>query len=189
MRVLVLNASPRKKGTVATLLRAVADAAGDKHDVEWVDVYGLNVQPCIACMKCRPEQDCVLPEDDGHVIARKIREADALVVGTPTHWGNMSAQLKVLLDRNVPVFMGEGPRGWPQPQQKGKRAIIVVACTAPAPFDFLGNHSRGALHAVRQVLRTGGYKIVGQVVQPGTKGLSAPSGRALWKAERLGRRL
>ena len=32
-------------------------------------------------------------------------------VETPTHWGNMSSQLKVLFDRIVPVFIGERPNG------------------------------------------------------------------------------
>ena len=43
----------------------------------------------------------------------RYKDADGLIVGTPTHWGNMSAQLKLLFDRNVPVFMGEKPNGFP----------------------------------------------------------------------------
>jgi len=69
-------------------------------------------------MKCRPDSECILPEDDAHIIRQKIRAADGLVVGTPTHWGNMSAQRKLLFDRNVPVFMDEKANGFPIPRQK-----------------------------------------------------------------------
>ncbi len=38
-------------------------------------------------------------------------DVDSLIVGPPMHLGNMSAQLKLLIDRDVPVFdewLGEG---------------------------------------------------------------------------------
>jgi multimeric flavodoxin WrbA len=53
-------------------------------------------------------------------------DVDNLVVGSPTHLGNMSAQLKFLIDRNVPVFMGEKSNGFPISRQKGKPAAIVT---------------------------------------------------------------
>ncbi len=187
MNILVLNGSPRRKGTVAKLLKGIANGIDEKHTVEWIDVYDLKMQPCIACMKCRPDAECVLPEDDAHIIGRKIKDAGGLIVGTPTHWGNMSAQLKLLFDRNVPVFMGEKPNGFPIPRQKGKPAVIVTACTTPWPFNFIAAESRGAVKAVREVLHYGGYKILGKIVKPGTKSKPQISKRLLEKAETLGR--
>ncbi|MGB2930055.1 MAG: hypothetical protein WBB70_14215 [Desulfobacterales bacterium] len=61
-------------------------------------------------------------------------DVDNLIVWPPTHLGNMSAQLKFLIDRNVPVFMGEKSNGFPIPRQKGKPAAIVTDCTIPWPF-------------------------------------------------------
>lgn len=123
MKILVLNGSPRKKGSVATLLRAVVDDLAETHQVEWIDVYDLNMRPCLACMKCRPDGECCFPEDDAHRVGRKIKEADGLIVGTPTHWGNMSAQMKVLFDRIVPVFIGERSTGIPLPHRKANRQL------------------------------------------------------------------
>ena len=143
MSLLLLNGSPRKAGTVASLLRAVAEGVGPRHEISWIDVYDLVMKPCRACMKCRPDGECCLPEDDAYLVGRRIKEADGLIVGTPTHWGNMPSQLKVLFDRIVPVFMGERPNGIPLPRQKGKSAIIVTACTTPWPFNFLFPESRG----------------------------------------------
>ena len=48
MQVLILNGSPRKKGTVSMLLKSISDAVSQKHEVEWVDVYDLKMKPCIA---------------------------------------------------------------------------------------------------------------------------------------------
>lgn len=189
MTIVVLNASPRPKGTVSTLLRAVVDGVGADHDARWIDLPRLKVKPCTGCVRCRPDGGCVLPEDDGHAVARLIEEADALIVGTPTYWGNMSGQLKVLFDRLVPTIMGESPRGLPLPRHKGKPMIVVTACTSPWPFNVLAAQSRGAVRAVHEVLGTGGFRNVGSVVQPGTKGRSAVSPRQLRRAQRLGEKL
>jgi NAD(P)H-dependent FMN reductase len=188
MKILVLNGSPRKNGTVAGLLRAVADGLNEKHQVDWIDVYDLVMQPCIACMKCRPDGECCLGKDDAHRIGRMIREADGLIVGTPTHWGNMSSQLKLLFDRNVPVFIGEGAHGFPIPRQKGKPAVIITVCTTPWPFNFLLSESRGAIRAVRAVLGYGGYKCIGKLVKPGAKHKPEISNRLLRRAKTLGAR-
>jgi len=188
MQILILNGSPRKNGTVATLLKSIWGAVSQRHDVEWIGVYDLRIKPCMACMKCRPDGECVLPEDDAHRIGRMIRQADGLVVGTPTHWGYMSAQLKLLFDRNVPVFMGERPGGFPLPRQKGKPAAIVAACTTPRPLHFFAAGSRGAVRAVREVLHYGGYRIIGRAVRPGTGKNPAIPRKLLDRAESIGRR-
>jgi multimeric flavodoxin WrbA len=190
MNVLILNASPRKKGTIATLLRATVQGVKQAgHTTEWVDVYDLSIKPCSACMRCRPDGTCVLPADDAQAIGRKIQAADGLIVGTPTHWGNMSAPLKCLFDRNVPIFMRESPRGLPIPRHKGKSAVIVTACTTPWPFNVIFAQSRGAIRAVKEILAYGGYTITAKVVKPGTKNRPQVTEKEITAAANAGRRL
>ncbi len=189
MKILVLNGSPRKNGTVSSLLAAIIESLPAGHEIEWIDVRRLNMKNCTGCMVCREKESCILPEDDAHIVGKKIQAADALVIGTPTHWGNMCAPLKLLFDRNVPVFMGESPRGMPVPRQKGKRAVIVTACTTPWPFNFIFPESRGAIRAVKEVLHYGGYKTAGTVTKPGTKKSKQISPSLISKARRLGKKL
>jgi len=189
MNVLVLNGSPRKSRTVTRLLRHVTEGLPAGSEVDWIDVCKLNMKNCTACMACRTKKACVLPEDDAHIVGKKIADTDALIIGTPVHWGNMCAPLKLLFDRNVPVFMDESPRGIPVPQQKGKQAVLVTACTTPWPFNFLLSESRGALRALKEVMHYGGYKIVGKVVKPGTKKDHELSRHLVKKAQSLGAKL
>ncbi len=169
MSLLLLNGSPKTDGIVASLLKVVGDAAGRNHSLDWVDVYDLSIQPCIGCMACRPDGCCMLPEDDGHRIAERIRTANGLIVGTPTHWGNMSAPLKNLFDRVVPALIGETPRGLPFPRHRGKPAAILTACAAPWPFNVLAAESRGAIRSVAHILGYGGYDLIGTLARPGTR--------------------
>jgi len=189
MKVLVLNGSPRKNGTVSSLLKAITEPLSAGHEIEWIDLCRLNMKYCTSCMVCREKETCILPEDDAHIVGKKIQVADALVIGTPTHWGNMCAPLKLLFDRNVPVFMGESPGGIPVPRQKGKRAVIVTACTTPWPFNFILPESRGAIRAVKEVLKYGGYKTVGTITKPGTKKSNEISSSLTTRARRLGNKL
>jgi NAD(P)H-dependent FMN reductase len=194
MSVLLLNASPRKNGNVAALLGALAEGVSDGlredgPELRWVDVCDLAIAPCRGCMSCRPDGVCVMPQDDGHVVGEMLREARALVVGTPTHWANMSSPLKALFDRNVPAFIGEKPNGLPMPRVQGAPAAVVTACSAPWPFNFLLPESRGALRAVRHVLKAGGWSVRGTVTKPGTKASPGLDDKLLRRARRLGRRV
>jgi multimeric flavodoxin WrbA len=189
MRVLVLNGSPRKNGTVETLLGDITEGMRGEHQIDWIDVCKLNIENCTGCMACRSKGVCVLPKDDGHIVGKKIDAADALVIGTPVYWGNMCAPLKQLFDRNVPVFMDESPKGMPVPRQKGKKVVLATACTSPWPINFILPESRGALRALREVLHYGGYKISGSVVKPGTKSKQRIPERLHRRARRLGRLL
>ena len=98
-----------------------------------------------------------------------IGAADVLVVGSPCYWGNMPGTLKVLFDRIVYGLMGESPHGMPLPLHKGKRAILVTACTTPWPFNIWFRQSRGTVRALREILKWSGFRIVRSIERGGTK--------------------
>lgn len=156
VKIVILNGSPRKNGKIASLMKYARQLAGPEGEL--IQVYEQHIYPCTGCMRCRETGKCCLPEDDGQRLSEKIGSADVLIVGTPTHWGNMSAGLKNMFDRMVPVFMGESKSGIPKPRQKGKRAIIVATCSTPWPFNILFRQSRGAVRAVEEILKTAGYR-------------------------------
>lgn len=161
MKTVVLNGSPRPAGIVSQALDAAVRAAVENGaGAERIDCCRAGMAPCTGCMRCRTTGICTLPADEAHRAAEAIRTADLLIVGTPTYWGGMSAQLKMLFERTVPVFMGESPRGIPQPRLSGRRAIVIAACTTPWPFNILCGQSRGAVRSVCEVLRTAGMKVL-----------------------------
>ncbi|HEX2954270.1 MAG TPA: flavodoxin family protein [Bacillota bacterium] len=188
-KLLVFNGSPKKQGTVGQLLRAVSESAGADCEIEWIDINDLTFKPCQGCMKCRTLKRCVLPHDDAHDVSEKIKQADGLIIGTPVYWGNMNGYLKMLFDRIVPSLMDEKKNGLPVALHRGKKAVIVTACTTQWPFNFIARESRGAIAALHEILGYSGYKVVGKLVKPGTKlNASIPKG-LIQKACKLGRKL
>lgn len=187
MTVLILNCSPRKRGVTTTILHAIAENA--VASAEWLDVNDLAIRPCIGCLKCRPDKTCVLPYDDAHRVGELIEKSDVLIIGTPTYWGNITGPLKLLLDRNVPTFEYIAT-GLPRPRQKGKKAILIIASSAPFPLNLLPSQSRGTIRALRTVLRAGGYRIVKTINVPNAPRFEREErvrAAVLRKAERIGR--
>lgn len=172
MRILVLNGSPRKNGNVSNLLKKETDRQLKKNpssEILWENVNDLNFSFCLGCMACRSKGSCILPQDDAHKIENEIKECDMLIVGTPVYWANMNGKLKCLFDRLVGVLMGESKLGIPIPLHKGKKAIIVTSCTTPFPFNYFCGQSTGAVHAVKEVLKSSGFKVIRKINLSNTK--------------------
>ena len=185
--ILILNGSPRKNGVSTRVLRAI-EAGMSNDSVEWVDVNDLAIKPCIGCLKCRPDKVCVLPQDDAHRVGELLRACTALVVGSPTYWGNVTGPLKLLFDRNVPTLEYiDG--GIPKPNHRGKKAVVVVASAAPFPFNLLPSQSGGAVRALRTVLRGSGFRIARTINVPNTRRSERVEERVLARARAVGQRL
>ena len=169
MKILFLNGSPRKNGFTVGVMKCIEKGIGSEHTVEWLHAYDLNIKPCMSCLQCRPNKECILPKDDGHDAWHKIRSAHAIVIGSPTYFGNISGPLKILIDRNLTAFEEIAASGleMPTPLHKGKKAIMVTACNAPSPISQLPTQSKGTLQAIEIVLKAGGYNILGSITIDG----------------------
>jgi NAD(P)H-dependent FMN reductase len=190
--ILFLNGSPRKNGVTTSLLHIIADEARSAGaEVEWVDVYKLSIKPCIGCLKCRPDKECILPRDDGYRIGELFESCSALVVGAPNYWGSMPGSLKLLFERIVPVLEYYELYTWrlPRPRHKGKKAAIVTSSLSPFPYNLLPSQGGGALRTVRTILNTAGFDIREQINVPMTRDLTQIGERWLAKARRLGRKM
>ena len=166
VKVLFINGSPRKHGITSELIRIASTAivGSGNHEIEILNISDLNIKPCIGCFKCRPDKKC-FQTDEGNLVGDKIRSADALFIGTPTYFGNISGQLKILFDRLVPVFEYVDT-GLPHPNMKEKKAAVAVVSGAPFPFNLLKTQSAGAVQAMKTILHAGGCRITGILNYP-----------------------
>ncbi len=192
MNVLIINASPRKKGITSTLLDEAKRVMNPAYQIDTVRIQDLEIRPCIGCLKCRPDRPCVLPKDDAQILAEKIKEADLLIIGSPVYWGNMPGTLKIFFDRNVPLFEyceAKPIKYIPRPQLKGKKAILIVSGAAPFPYNLLPSQSRGTIRSLKTVLKAGGIKIVSIINVSNTFVFEKNKERYLRKIERTLSRL
>jgi len=108
MYALAVNGSPRKGGNTETLLKQVLEPLGKAGwETELVQVGAKKIRGCIACFKCFENKDlrCSVKTDIFNEVMEKMLKADALILGSPTYFTDVSAELKALLDRSGMVAL------------------------------------------------------------------------------------
>jgi multimeric flavodoxin WrbA len=102
MRAVAFNGSARKDGNTAILLDAVLkELKREGIETEMVQLSGTSLQGCIACYKCFENKDgrCAVRKDEMNVYIEKMREADGILLGSPTYFSDVSANMKALIER------------------------------------------------------------------------------------------
>jgi multimeric flavodoxin WrbA len=141
-------------------------------------------------MACQSEGRCVIRGDDLPQVEDAILWADILVLATPTHWGNVSSHMLGMFERLFGFLIRERARGAPVAlNAKGKKAVLITACSTPWPLNWLFNQSRSVFSRLKEICRYSGLKIAGKLVLPGTFGMQETPAKYLAKAEKIGRRL
>lgn len=110
MRVVALNGSPRKKGNTYTLLQAVTSVLDDEGiATETIQLGGRQVRGCSACGKCFENRDrrCIV-DDDLNGMLERVFNADGIIIGSPTYFSNVSAEVKAFIDRTGFISMANG---------------------------------------------------------------------------------
>jgi multimeric flavodoxin WrbA len=102
MKVVAFNGSPRVGGNTECLLKRVfveLEAAG--LETELVQVGGHLLAGCKACYHCFQTKAgrCVQEEDPLNDWVEKMREADGILLGSPTYFADVTPEMKALLDR------------------------------------------------------------------------------------------
>jgi multimeric flavodoxin WrbA len=103
MKVIALNGSPRKQWNTYTLLEEALKGAQSKGaEVELINLFDLDYRGCISCFACKRKgvvvEQCVT-RDGLYPVLQKIRECDALVLGSPIYFNCVTGQMRSLLER------------------------------------------------------------------------------------------
>ncbi len=111
MKVVALNGSARRDGNTAILLNLVLDELqAEKIETEMIQLGGERISGCIACYKCQKNKDgeCVVKADRANEYIRKMREAEGVLLGSPTYVADITANLKAILERATIVCRANG---------------------------------------------------------------------------------
>ncbi len=101
MKVVAFNGSPRPDGNTSLLIRLVlGELEKEGIETETLQVGGAEIRGCSACMKCKEQQNrrCSI-EDDGNSFLGKMWDADGILLGSPTYFSDVTAEMKALIDR------------------------------------------------------------------------------------------
>ncbi|MBU4262329.1 MAG: flavodoxin family protein [Proteobacteria bacterium] len=115
MKVMAFNGSPRKKWNTATLLgKALEGAAAQGAETRLVHLYDLDYKGCISCFACKTRGGesygtCAVQDDLTSLFA-EIKEADAIILGSPIYFGDVSGELRSFVERLLfPYLVYDNP--------------------------------------------------------------------------------
>jgi multimeric flavodoxin WrbA len=101
VKVVGISGSARKDGNTALLIKAVfKELEAEGIETELIQLAGKNIRGCMACYKCFENKNrrCVV-EDDLNPILEKMASADGIILGSPTYFSDVTAEMKALIDR------------------------------------------------------------------------------------------
>lgn len=134
-RVMIVQASGRRKGFTATLMREVVDEFGGMDGIE-PDVHHLHdyrFGPCNSCFYCirNVGAGCILDDDWGRKgegpLYTAFMAANALLIVDPVHTWGVSAASRVFVERIYPTFWVGRPHGMP---------FASISCASNQGFQY-----------------------------------------------------
>lgn len=102
MKVVAFNGSARKDGNTAILLNSVLGEINKEGiETELFQMAGKPIHGCIGCFKCFDKKDkrCSVDNDIANECIEKMIEADGIILGSPTYFADVSANMKALIER------------------------------------------------------------------------------------------
>jgi len=102
MKIVAIQSSPKKKNsnTLKLIESALEGAREAGAETELIDLTKHKINFCKGCVTCYKEGACH-QKDDYNSIKEKILAADGVILSSPNYIDNVSAQLKVFMDRSA----------------------------------------------------------------------------------------
>lgn len=103
MKVIGINGSPRKGWNTSILVRDALDGAETEGaETEMVDLYDIRYTGCRSCFGCKRvgigDHRCYVRDGLSGVLDR-MRSADAVIIGSPVYYSEVSAGTVACLER------------------------------------------------------------------------------------------
>lgn len=111
MNVVAFCASARRNGNTKLLLETVLEPLQEAGaETELVELAGSNLKGCKACFVCIKKKDgsCAIKDDMLNECVEKMAKADAIILGSPTYFADVSTEMKALIDRSGMVGRANG---------------------------------------------------------------------------------
>jgi len=143
--IFALNSSPRKeRGATDKVLQAFLEGArSEGAATETVYLQGKDIRPCLGCFSCwiKTPGKCV-QDDEAEPLLTKIQRADMLVYATPLYDFTMTATMKAMIERMLPLlepYLVEGPDGNTIHELRSRKmqpSVLISVCGYPEISNF-----------------------------------------------------
>lgn len=139
MNVLAINCSPRKEGNTEILLKEVLKPIEEAGiETAFFQLGGKVINGCKNCLMCRKYADgkCHQNNEAINECIQQMIKADAIIIGSPTYFSDLTTETKALIDVAGYVTGGIGN---PLKHKIGAAVVAARRAGGIAAFDSI-NH-------------------------------------------------
>ena len=156
--ILGICGSGRKEGNTGALVEEVLKGTGMQSELVWL--YDINVGYCDGCMRCAMEEGCW--QKDGMTdLYKKMIDCEAMVIGSPCYYGDVSGLVKSMMDRSIALgYMGVG-RESESPMHRGRKPL--AGKPAAILSAVAGHGAERALETMESFINFGEMQLVGKL--------------------------
>ena len=166
-KIVAIVGSYRKHGVVDSAVETILAAAREKGcRTHTVYLTEQHIEFCTNCRQCTQEpgtdRGICVQKDDLQAVLQEIESADALVLGSPVNFGNVTAIFRRFMER----LMGTAYWPWVQAspsarkQSRRRKTVLVTSSAMPVPMMVLFTGAAKALKTAAGVL---GGTVVGKL--------------------------
>ncbi|MDR3050593.1 MAG: flavodoxin family protein [Oscillospiraceae bacterium] len=102
MKALCISGSPRINGNTAAILNEIAHGMQRQgFEVKQIFISEQTIGYCRGCKSCYKDGTCLI-NDDVRLIVEEMYDSEVVVIASPSYWGDVTAQMKVFIDRYTP---------------------------------------------------------------------------------------
>ena len=194
-KVVAIVGSYRKGGVIDTAVQAVLEGAREKGaETQTIYLTDRHLEFCENCRRCTQapglQRGQCVQKDDLQSILDELDAADAIVLGSPVNYWNLTAIFRRFMERLLGCVYWPWGMSAPQPRNTlpTRKAVLVASSAMPG---FCIPLFTGAARALRVTARMLGAKPVGKlwIGLAAQKPQQALSARTLAHARRMGLRL
>lgn len=187
IKVIGIDSSPRKNGNTEHMINHSLKVV-EKNGIstELIKLMNYNILPCSACYDCK-NSHCPLDErDDMSIIKEKMKECDAIIIGSPVYFGGISPLLSALFSRTLDMRISDR---FQLKNKIGGSIVVGAARNGGQEFTSLIIHNWMLIHnmiVVSDAIPTSHFGGIGVASEPGSV-INDEVG--LKTAENLGKRI
>ncbi len=169
MKVIAINGSARAHGNTEILLQTACKPLADAGiSTSIIPLAGKTLRGCTACMQCWEHKNgrCVIDNDLVNETLQQMNAADGIILGSPTYFADVTAEMKAFIDRTGMVNRANG-----NPLRRKVGAGVVAV------------RRGGSMHAL-QTLQN--YFLIAEMIIPGSSYWNVAFGRNIGEVEQDG---
>jgi len=175
--IVVLSGSPRKEGNTSILAASFIDGARSVgKNVKVFNTTEMKIGGCLGCKHCFESKGICIQKDDMPIVLEALKTADALVLASPVYYFDMTAQLKLAIDRTFALLSVGTPI---------RKAALLMTCG-----DDTEEAANGAIVTYKSICSYSKWDDAGVIIAAGLHKPGEIIGRLeLEKAKILGRKI